>query len=49
MERVRRFPAARIQSREKVVIAWLLIVVLVILGFLCIPLSSGNIDRRLHC
>jgi len=31
-----------------VVIAWLLIAVLVILGFLCISLSSGDIDRRLR-
>jgi hypothetical protein len=30
------------------VIAWLLIAVLVILGFLCISLSSGEINRRLH-
>ena len=29
-------------------IAWLLIAVLVILGFLCISLSSGDIDRNLH-
>jgi hypothetical protein len=39
---------ARIQSKEKLVIAWLLIAVIVILGFLCVSDSLGDIDRRLH-
>jgi hypothetical protein len=44
------FPSSApgIPSRENIVIAWLLIAVLVILGFLCISDSFGDIDRKLH-
>jgi hypothetical protein len=39
---------ARIQTKEKLVIAWLLISVLMILGLLCVSDSLGDIDRTLH-